>query len=418
MILFYLLVSVMPMIRHPLWSDLLGDFTLVKYLGLACLVLALVSLPLRARPPRFFGAAQGWWFFGLAAIGMISYLLFGIALPLEVSPFMSWLSFAMLYVSTLVLVDSLQRLRWTMLFAIGSVAYGSLHAIREWQKYGGMSLGYRPGYVTGDANYFTLSALLCLPVALYLLDNPRQARWERRFCIASIVVTMIAVTLAASRGGFLGLTASALFLVWRSKQRRRNFALMVAVILPLMILTPSSPLQRLLSPNYHDEYAANERLLLAEAGLNMVKQYPWTGVGAGNFKLFVREFGDVNEDHIAHNTYISLLAELGIPGFLAYIGVVVATFWNLERVRRRSMVEGPLLVHQTASAMQVGLVAYLIAVYFVSSEAHKLYWLFVFLSVVLQDLQRRHRRRDTDAETVPARVRPATTTSGRGWVTS
>ena len=48
-------------------------------------------------------------------------------------------------------------------------------------------------YVTGDANYFTLSALLCLPVALYLLDNPRQARWERRFCIASIVVTMIAV---------------------------------------------------------------------------------------------------------------------------------------------------------------------------------------------------------------------------------
>jgi O-antigen ligase len=349
---------------------------------------------------------------------MLSYLLFGVALAFEVSPFMSWLSFAMLYVSTLVLVDSVKRLRWTLLFAIGSVAYGSLHAIREWQKYGGMSLGYRPGYVTGDPNYFTLSALLCLPIALYLLDNPRQPRWERRFCIASIVVTMIAVTLAASRGGFLGLTASALFLVWRSKQRRRNFVLVVAVILPLMVLTPSSPLQRLLSPNYHDEYAANERLLLAEAGLNMVKHHPWTGVGAGNFKMFVRQFGDVNEDHIAHNTYISLLAELGIPGFMAYMAVLVATFWSLERVRRRSMTEGPLLVHQIAMGMQAGLVAYLVAVYFVSAEAHKLYWLFVFLSIVLGDLQRRHGRRDTPVDAVRASIPPATASSGRGWVAS
>jgi len=417
-ILFYLLVSVMPMIRHPLWSDLLGDFTLVKYLGLACLLLAVVSLPLRARPPRFFATAQGWWFFVLAAIGMSSYLLFGVALPLEISPFMSWLSFAMLYVSTLVLIDSLKRLRWTLLFAIGSVAYGSLHCIREWQKYGGMSLGYRPGYVTGDANYFTLSALLCLPIALALLGNPRQPRWERRFCIASIAVTMIAVTLAASRGGFLGLTASAVFLVWRTKQRRRNFGIMVAVILPLMILTPSSPLQRLLSPNEGDEYSANERLLLAEAGMNMVKQYPWTGVGAGNFKVFVREFGNVNEDHIAHNTYISLLAEMGIPGFAAFMAIVVATFWSLERVRRRSATEGPLLVHETASAMQISLVAYLIAVYFVSSEAHKLYWLFIFISIVLEDLQRTYRRREPPVDTASAGAPPAATSLGRGQVAS
>ena len=60
--------------------------------------------------------------------------------------------------------DSLQRLRWVILMAIGSVAYASLHLIREWQKYGGMAAGYRPGWVVGDPNYYSISALLCIPM--------------------------------------------------------------------------------------------------------------------------------------------------------------------------------------------------------------------------------------------------------------
>jgi len=305
-------------------------------------------------------------------------------------------------VTTLILVDSMHRLRWTMLFAIGSVAYGSLHAIREWQKYGGMSLGYRPGWVTGDPNYFTASALLCLPIAIYMLDDRQQPRWQRWFCLFSIAVTIIAVTLAASRGGFLGLTAGALLMVWRSRQRWRNLARMALIVLPLMVLTPSSPLQRLLYPNQGDRYATDERLLLAEAGLNMARHYPWTGVGAGNFKIYVKAYGDAYEDHVAHNTYISLLAEMGIPGFTLFMAVAVATFVNLERIRRRSLAEGPPLVWQTASALQVGLLAYLVAVYFVSSETHKLYWLMVFLSIVLGELQRAHARRRAAAEAAPA----------------
>ena len=402
MILFYLLVSVLPMIRHPLWSDLLGEFTLVKYLGLACFVIALLYLPLRGRMPNFLGSWQGLAFIGLALLGMCSYLAFGVYLPFEISPFMSWLSFLMLYVITLTLVDSLQRLRWTLLCAIASVAYGSLHAIREWQKYGNMDFGYRPGWVAGDPNYFTASALLCLPVAIYLLGS-KLPGWQRTLCIFSIVVTLIAVTLAASRGGLLGLTVGAIFMVWRSQKRKRNLALLVATIMPLMLVAPSSPLQRLLNPGYHENYAANERLLLAAAGLNMVKTHPWTGVGAGNFKTFARQFGEVNEDHVAHNTYVSLLAEMGIPGFSLFMAVVVGTFWSLERVRRRARKDGPALVYQAASALQVGFIAYLVAVYFLSAEAHKLYWLLVFATIVLVELQTVHAR----GSVVP--VAPSTT---------
>jgi O-antigen ligase len=191
-------------------------------------------------------------------------------------------------------------------------------------------------------------------------------------------------------------------MVWRSQKPKRNVVLLIVTIVPLMLVAPSSPLQRVLNPGHHENYAANERLLLASAGLNMLKAYPWTGVGAGNFKAFVRQFGEVNEDHVAHNTYVSLLAEMGIPGFLLFMAVVVATFWSLERVRRRTKLDGPALVHQTASALQVGFLAYLVAVSFLSAEAHKLYWLMVFIVIVLVELQAVHGGRSRVRDMSPA----------------
>lgn len=387
MILYYLLVSVMPMILHPLWSGLLGDFTLVKYLGFACFGYAFLYMFVRDGMPSFFGVWQGRLFPVLAILGMTSSFLFGVGLPFEVSPFMSYLSFLMLFFTTLVVVDSVQRLRWVLLTAIGSVAYASLHVIREWQKYGGMAAGYRPGYVTGDPNYFSVSSLLCIPLAIFLIGRKGQPTWERRFCIASIAITLVAMALAASRGGFLGLTAAALFMVWRSKERQRNLVLISAVILPLMLVTPSSPLKRLLSPDQGDRYAADERLLLTQAGINMVRQHPWTGVGAGNFKPSVRQFGDVNEEHVAHNTYVSVAAELGLPGLFLFLGIAIATMITLERVRRSSKEDGPELIYRAACGMQIGFIAYFIAVYFVTSETHKLYWMMVFLTMLLPQLQ-------------------------------
>jgi O-antigen ligase len=316
---------------------------------------------------------------------MVSYMLYGVYLAVEVSPFMSYLSFMLLFFTTLIVVDSLERLRWVLLMAIGSVAYASLHVVREWQKYGQMSLSYRPGWVTGDPNYFSVSALLCVFLAVYLLRST-QRTWERWFCIVSIALTLVAFTLAASRGGFLGLTAGVLLMVWRSKRRTRNFLFMVALILPIMIVMPASPLRRLLAPNQFDEYSANERLLLAQAGLEMLRQYPWTGVGAGNFKVFVRRFGPVNEQHIAHNTYVSVGAEEGLPGLVLFVSTAVATLVSLERVRRSTKDSGSGLIHQAACGMQVGLIAYFLAVFFVTAETHRLYWLIVFLSIVLPQL--------------------------------
>jgi hypothetical protein len=86
MILFYLLVSVMPMIRHPLWSDLIGDLTVIKYLGFVCTAYAVVYLGARGSAPAFLASAQAKWFLVLSGLATVSYFLWAVPQPFEISP--------------------------------------------------------------------------------------------------------------------------------------------------------------------------------------------------------------------------------------------------------------------------------------------------------------------------------------------
>src|SRR5713101_2197989 len=161
MILFYILVWAMPLVRHPFWTDFVGELTVVKYVGGAALLYALLYLPRRKTSPSFFSTWQARCFLLFASLGIASYVLW--ALPtreFQESPFMSHLSFLLLFFVVIVLIDSPDRLRHTMLAVVASMTFASLHAMREWQKYGGMSADYRPGWVSGDPNFFTISALI------------------------------------------------------------------------------------------------------------------------------------------------------------------------------------------------------------------------------------------------------------------
>jgi putative inorganic carbon (hco3(-)) transporter len=75
--------------------------------------------------------------------------------------------------------------------------------------------------------------------------------------------------------------------------------------------------------NIHDaNYAVLERLAHWQAGLDMARDYPWLGVGIGNYEPAYADYALLNWPYAlghAHNYYINLLAETGIPGLFGYI---------------------------------------------------------------------------------------------------
>lgn len=394
MIFFYLLVTVLPLTVHPLWSMFVGDLTVVKYLGLVCVLYAAGELLTQARSVDFFHAWQARLFLGFLALVTVSFIALSRPVALETSPLMICLSLAMMFFTTLVLVNSLGRLRWTLVAAIGGLAFASLYVLREFQKYYSPSSPIRPGYVVGDPNYFTLSAVLCIPLAFALMQE-RRPRWLRPFAATCLILMILAVTVAASRGGFLGLLSAFLFVLWRSRQRARNFVILACLIVPLSIVAPISPLARLISPTRSDAEAEDSRYVLWSAGLRMFQENWLTGVGVGNFKPLAPAYQEPGKTvkAIAHNTYIQVSAELGIVGLALFVGVLAAGFRSLQRTAALALRLRSSLLYHSATGIQGGLIGYAVGAFFVSAEYQRLLWFMIFMSICLSQLTRQFVRR-------------------------
>jgi O-antigen ligase len=387
MIFLYLLIFVMPLTNHPLWSRTLGDLTVFKYLGGACVFYAVFHLTVRQVPLAFLRTWQARFFIILCIVASWSYFTKALQKNLEYSPIFSYLSFLLLFIITISVVDSIERLRRVLMVTVGSVAFGSLYVIREWQK-SGYAEG-RPGWIVGDSNVFAITAVVCLPLAFYLMLGQRP-RWERSFYAGSLLVTLVAVLLGASRGGCLGLLAGFLFAVLRSRRRGRNLALASILLVPASLFLPSSPIQRFLHPTWVDKASIESRNIAWHGGISMIASHPLLGVGLGNYKPLVTQYEAPGEDvkSIAHNTYIEIGAELGLPALLMFLAILVSTYRSLERVRRQAARSGPRLLELAALGIEGGLVGYCVGAFFLSAEYQKFFWLVIFLSMCLPVLVR------------------------------
>ena len=388
MIFYYLLVVLMPFTNPPYISRVVSGEIAFKLLGAICALYACAYLLLQGRLPRYFRARQARWFLLLYVIACLSYLFLGLAQNILLSPFMVYSSFLLLLFVTLSIVDSLARLKWVLFSANAALALGSVRVIMEWLQFRSVYAGYRAGMSVGDSNYFATSAVLCLPFAFLMVLNAEE-QWEKLFFAGCLGISLLGVTVCASRGGFLGLTAASLFLVARSANRIRNWILISVVVLPLALFLPISPLQRLLHPSRSDNEAKQARLDAWQAGMEMIRTHPWIGVGLGNFKPLMPRFADPHSriDTIAHNTYLEVAAELGLPTLLVFLAIPFFSYRSLERVIKRKRRPGREFPYYAALGLQAGLVGYLVGAFFLSAEYQKLFWLVIMLSMCLPYLR-------------------------------
>ena len=330
MIFFYILVLVSPMPNHPLFERPFAGLTVVKWLGLICCGYALFRLSSRRRVPAFLKAWETRFFLALLAIAAVSYVTLSRTENLTFNPIFMYFNYLPLFFTTICVVDTYERLQNTLLAAIAGQALASLYVIREFQASGGTDL--RPGYIAGDANYFATCMLLVLPMAVYSLKI-KGSRWQRWFCAVSLLVMLVAFTLASSRGGLVGLCVVILYMILRSGQSRRGAIAIAVLLLPMMLFSPASPLKRMLHPNYGDFVGAQVRREFWSVGLDMIASHPFTGIGLGNFTAQSVSKEVAGFQGIACNTFLEIAAELGIPGFLAYCAVLAGVLFSAGKLR-------------------------------------------------------------------------------------
>ena len=124
------------------------------------------------------------------------------------------------------------------------------------------------------------------------------------------------------------------------------------------------------------------------------------GVGSGNFTTasihyllepgkLVRDDFIVDTPKVAHNTYLQVLAELGIVGFALFMTILLFSFVCAFKAHRVAARAGDRELDIIARATVVALTALFAAYFFVSRDYGKQLWLLLALCPVMLEIARR-----------------------------
>jgi O-antigen ligase len=127
----------------------------------------------------------------------------------------------------------------------------------------------------------------------------------------------------------------------------------------------------------------------------MIVHDPLLGVGLGQFKAMVDQYQNDETEiaSMAHNTYIEVAAEMGLPIFGVWCVMIGSCLGILRKAGRRAREARVRLIRAAALGIEAGLVGALFCIAFISAEFEKGLWLFIFLSITIYSMSLRCRVR-------------------------
>ena len=196
------------------------------------------------------------------------------------------------------------------------------------------------GFNPGD---LALTIVLSVPFSIYLASVEKNPFWSWIYRIQPAVAAC-AVLCTAARGALIDLGIACLiiplsFRRWNVGQQLTVFLVGIVGIIGIAVFVPASSWSRL--GTIGSEVLSgtlNERTTIWKAGFDVFRENPINGIGVNAFAPTIqRALGTprqiknaaANEvvELVAHNTFISVLVEEGVVGFLLFV-FILAGLWR------------------------------------------------------------------------------------------
>jgi len=288
--------------------------------------------------------------------------------------------------------------RWSAFRAVaGAIALAAV--LSTFAGLGGGVEG-RLGGALGDPN---VQAAALVPAILLAGALALDSRDVRRLAWASVSAACLVGLLATgSRGGLIGLAVACVTMVAVGGRWRRPVAtgLAVAAVAGAGYVTLAAPqtirdrLGSITSSAATDGGAG--RTDIWRVGTRTFRSAPVEGVGLGNYSAAVvnhlnepglirRPDVVVGQTKVAHNTYLEILTETGVVGFLLFLGLICSALAALAGAIRGPAGDapgsGPVLRALFAAAVGV-----LAANFFISGQYETVLWVVLGLSLASASL--------------------------------
>jgi len=222
-----------------------------------------------------------------------------------------------------------------------------------------------------DPNDYANLVLIVLFVCIFgVLSYVREISKRSIFLLGSLA--LMAIPLSGSRTALLNLSSLTAFAsVGRDLRSKRTvFTIAVIVIAFFFILREAGPLSTFFDTfakrsasliHIRDENTLSRRADLWITAWHVFIQNPIGGVGLNNFAWVSPQYSSTaaliaslregGKGGVAHNSFLSVLAETGIVGFVLFVSLQLMLFFSLHRRRHNPLAKGFL----------IGLIGYWIA---------------------------------------------------------
>jgi O-antigen ligase len=319
--------------------------------------------------------------------------------------FHSWMDFARAIVMYVVIASSVRNARdverLVLVYFAVTVVYTLVILSRFQLGADNWRLGRLYYY---DANDLATLIATAMPLGLYFALAHRRLVL-RLLAVAGILVLVVALIRSGSRGGFLAFLAIVAFILlgFTTVPARARVAGLV-VILGVLGATASDKywiqMQTIIHP--HEDYNLTDdagRVKIWERGIGYMLGRPVFGVGMGNFQTAegtlsplarARESGRGVRWGAAHNMFVQIGAELGLPGLLLFIGLIGSLFAALRRVARSAARAGPAGsdVSRLAQSLMTALVGFVVGSFFLSLAYADMLYTLAALAMALAKVAR------------------------------
>ncbi len=217
------------------------------------------------------------------------------------------------------MVRTVRDVRWVlrsymalgMLYALGTIFAAPLGLYSQ-----EVILGNRRPEVFGVVSSglgVLLVIFTCIAFGQALYSRKRVTRW----CWSLLTcIFVIAVIMSFGREAWVGLFLSVLAMI--GLRLKNWWVLLILLVLLLLLFIPGVT-------DYFDpgKVYGIDRLQIWQDAIAIWQHSPYIGIGAGNFQFFDLTYG-IDVVGVAHNQYLEVLAEMGIPGLFCLLWILIA----------------------------------------------------------------------------------------------
>ncbi len=224
-----------------------------------------------------------------------------------------------------------------------------------------------------NPNDYANLIVVALGVVFYgilMFKTEVRGRLWRFALLSSVLIAMVAIPLSLSRTAVINLLAIVLAssLLQRTTKPTIKIVMLIGLVLVCIFILFSDFTDRIVQRYstlqwLRQEWAWAGRIDIWRAAVTVFTERPFTGVGAGNFAFvspnysyYAALIAATREDGgggVAHNMFLSVLAETGVIGFLLFGTLLLSAYASARRLIKRG--------ENLGYGLLIGLIAYTIA---------------------------------------------------------